>query len=78
MWEAGSPAVEIQGFTPEYGLVEMGENWSDSECILKVEPKGFADEWVRGIKSNSKVFGLSTRKDGIVIYWDGEKRIWGS
>lgn len=23
----------------------VGEKWSDSVCILKVEPIGFTDEW---------------------------------
>lgn len=35
-WEA---VIKIQRFGP---LVEMGKKWSDDECILKVEPKGFA------------------------------------
>lgn len=34
--------VKIWGFELECGLVEMGENWSGSEYILKVKPKGFA------------------------------------
>lgn len=27
-----------------------GEKWLNSRYILKVEPKGFADSWMRGIR----------------------------
>lgn len=51
---------------------EGGENWSDSGCILKVEPTdsrqiAYGCERIRGDKDDTKVFGLNKWKDGVAI-----------
>lgn len=46
-------------------VVRSGEKWSDSRCILKIDPRGFADglkmgyEKKRGVKDNAKGLCLS-------------------
>lgn len=43
--------------------------WLNSGCTVKVEPVGFGlDVGERGIKDDSKDFGLNNWTDGIDIY----------
>lgn len=53
----------------EHASSKSGEMWLNSGCTVKVEPVGFGlDVGERGIKDDSKDFGLNNWTDGIDIY----------
>lgn len=45
----------------------------DSGCVFKVEPTGFANELDQQmrerVKGDSQAFGLSSREDGVAVFW---------
>lgn len=53
------------------GYLRNPKRWSDSGCIFKIEPAGFADGLDGGVRerteNDSKVFGPNIRKDRIAI-----------
>lgn len=53
----------------------------DSGCVFKVEPTGFANELDQQmrerVKGDSQAFGLSTREDGVAVFWGlWEEQAW--